>query len=475
MKMILSSIASLLTICAVASAAEKLYDEQYRPQFHFSPAKNWTNDPNGMVYYKGEYHLFFQHNPEGIEWGNMTWGHAVSSDMLQWSQLDHAILPDKLGTIFSGSAVVDWDNTAGFQTDDEKTIVCVYTSAGGTSTESQGQPFTQSIAYSNDRGRTFTKYEHNPVLQHLAGANRDPKIVWHVSTKKWIMILYLDDDKAKNDYILLSSPNLKQWTKLCVVSLPGATECPDFFELPVDGDATKTKWVFWCANNSYCLGQFDGTTFTAETDMLQTHWGTNRYAAQTFSDIPASEGRRIQIAWMNGGKYPDMPFNQQMSFPATLTLRSFPDGVRLCSRPVKEIDNLHGKQCTWSNLTLKPGDNPLAAMTGELFDIRLDVAPGTASEVGLNVRGTPIRYDVKEGKLSCLGTSAPVELCDGRLQLHILIDRSSIEIFTADGRANMAYCFLPPSNNKTLTLTAQGGEAVIRSLNVWELNSSWPK
>src|SRR5438132_5431207 len=160
------------------AAGASLYDEIYRPQFHFSAKKNWLNDPNGLVYYRGEYHLFFQHNPKGIEWGNMTWGHAVSSDLLHWQQLDNALLPDHLGTMFSGSAVVDWDNTAGLQTGDEKVIVCIYTSAG--------KPFTQSIAFSNDRGRNWKKYDRNPVLKHIAGANRDPNAIWAEAPKEWV-------------------------------------------------------------------------------------------------------------------------------------------------------------------------------------------------------------------------------------------------------------------------------------------------
>jgi sucrose-6-phosphate hydrolase SacC (GH32 family) len=478
----------MLTVCGAALTAEgvlgadsqakaepaksaKLYDERYRPQFHFSPAKNWTNDPNGMVFYQGEYHLFFQHNPTGINWGNMTWGHAVSPDMFHWTQLDHAIHPDKLGTIFSGSAVVDGDNTAGFQTGGEKPIVCIYTSAGGTSPESQGQPFTQSIAYSNDRGRTWTKYEKNPVLKHVVGSNRDPKVLWHGPSKKWIMALFLDG----NTYALFSSPNLKEWTRLCDVAMPGSGECPDFFELPIDGDARNTKWVFWGANNNYLLGTFDGRTFTKEAGPLQSHWGKHRYAAQTFSDVPAADGRRMQIAWMNGGQYPGMPFNQQMSLPVTLTLRTFPEGVRLCTLPVKELDKLHGNHRAWSDLALKPGEKALDGLSGDLFDIRLDIEPQNAAEVGLKVRGTPIQYNVKEKKLSCLGTSAPVELVNGRLAFRVLVDRSSIEIFAADGRINMAYCFLPPEGDKSLAVFSQSGEAKVRSLDVWELTSTWPQ
>ena len=218
--------------------AEDLYREKLRPQFHFSSRRGWNNDPNGLVYYDGEYHLFYQHNPFGWRWGNMHWGHAVSPDLVHWTELPDALCPDALGTIYSGSAVVDKQNTAGFQTGDEQVLVCIYTSAGSHAPASV--PFTQSIAYSNDRGRTWTKYDGNPALGHLRGANRDPKVVWHEPTSKWIMALYLDGD----DYALFGSPDLKSWEKLCDVVMPSTGECPDFFELPVNGDAANTRWVY---------------------------------------------------------------------------------------------------------------------------------------------------------------------------------------------------------------------------------------
>jgi len=446
----------------VLMITDKLYQETYRPQFHFTPAKNWTNDPNGLLFYKGEYHLFFQHNPTGIDWGNMTWGHAVSPDMVHWTPLDNAIHPDALGTIFSGSGVVDWANTAGFQAGDEKVLVAIYTSAG--------KPFTQSIAYSNDRGRTWTKYEKNPVLAHVAGENRDPKVLWHGPSKQWIMALYLD----KNDYALFGSPNLKQWTRLCDVPMPGSGECPDFFELAVDGDAKNTRWVFWGASGACLLGAFDGKTFTKESGPHPSNWGGNNYAAQTWSDVPPSDGRRLQIAWMNGGKYPGMPFNQQMAFPCELTLRTTPAGIRLYRRPIREIETIHARKHAWSNLALKPGENPLAGLSGELFEIRAEIEPGPAAEIGFTLRGEKVQYDVAKKTVTCLLKTAPLPLENGKVRLQILLDRTSIEVFGNDGLISMPTCFLPDLTNRTLGIYAVGGEAKIVSLEVYELKSAWP-
>jgi hypothetical protein len=207
------------------TGTEDLYRETNRPQFHFSPARGWTNDPNGCMFYKGEYHLFFQHNPFGWAWGNMTWGHAVSTDLVHWTEIGDALHPDALGTMFSGSGVVDTENTTGFKTGDEDPMVCIYTSAGGTNPWSKDQPFTQSIAYSNDRGRTWQAYEKNPVVGHIIGSNRDPKVIWHAPSKRWVMVLYLEG----NDYAVFHSPDLKEWTQACDVTLPNASECPDIF------------------------------------------------------------------------------------------------------------------------------------------------------------------------------------------------------------------------------------------------------
>jgi len=442
------------------------YPEKYRPPFNFSPQKNWTNDPNGLVYYKGEYHLFFQHNPFGINWGNMTWGHAISKDLIHWKQLPNAIEPDELGTIYSGSAVVDWHNTAGFQTGNENVLVAFYTSAGKHAPVKR--PYTQSIAYSNDRGRTWTKYKNNPVIEHIRAQNRDPKVVWHEPTKTWIMALYLDN----NDFALLSSKNLKQWTHLQDIKLPGSSECPDFFELPVDGDPADTHWVFWGADGRYLLGTFDGHKFTPQSEPLESRVG-NYYAAQTWTDIPKSDGRRIQIAWMAGGQFPDMPFNQQMSIPCELTLRTFPEGIRLCRVPVTEIKKLRGKRYSWKDVPLKPGQNLLCGISGELLEIQSEIELGKARKVGFTLHGNPLVYNVREKTLSCKDQKVSLTSVDKKIKLHILIDRTSIEIFANDGRVSMFFCFPLDPCNTLLEIFARRGQANIKTLNVWKLKSIW--
>jgi fructan beta-fructosidase len=438
-----------------------LYDETYRPQFHFTAQKNWLNDPNGLVYYAGEYHLFFQHDPRSNNPAHMSWGHAVSTDLLHWKQLDNAIAPDKFGDIWSGSAVVDENNTTGFQTGTEKPIVAIYTAAG--------HPFTQRISYSIDRGRTWTKYP-TAVLPHIIGGDRDPKVIWHAATKQWIMALYLDGQ----DYALFTSPDLKSFAKLQDVPPFGNGECPDFFPMPVDGNAGTIKWVFSGANGRYVTGDFDGHKFVLDSPRSQMiDWGKNYYAAQTYSGIPAADGRRIQIAWMNGGKYPGMPFNQQMSFPCELTLRQFPEGLRICRTPVKEIELLHETPQQWKDLAVKAGEDPLKDLTGDLFDIRMKIEPGTAAKFGLNIRGCKLAYQVKNQTLTCLGRSTEVPLQDGRITLRVLVDRASIEVFANDGRVGLSSCFVPDPADKSLRFFCTGGTVHVDNMEIFPLRSAW--
>ena len=443
---------------------KNVYGEKYRPQFHFTPRRGWTNDPNGMVYYQGEYHLFFQHNPFSVDWGNMTWGHAVSKDMLHWEELPDAIIPDKLGTIYSGSAVVDWNNTSGFQTGDEKVLVAFYTSAGGHARPSV--PFTQSIAYSNDRGRTLTKYEGNPVIPHIEGGNRDPKVFWYEPTKSWIMALYIE----REDYMLFGSKNLKQWEKLCDIKNLGCSECPDMFELAVDGDSGNKKWVFWGGNGKYLIGSFDGKTFTKEAGPFDTKYGGNDYAAQTFSDIP--DGRRIMISWMQGGEYPGMPFNQQMSIPRVLTLKTTKDGVRLCMEPIKEIETIREKSLGKTAMAISTEYEKTVVSEFGLYDIELEYRlSDEATSQGVKIFGKTVEYDAAKKALNVDGVRAPLSSIDGELKLRILVDRTSIEVFANQGEVQIAKCYVPGDDDKITLFQKSGG--VEQGCKVHQLRSTW--
>lgn len=439
--------------------AQDLYREKYRPQVHFSSRRGWNNDPNGLVYYAGEYHLFYQHNPYGWGWGNMHWGHAVSPDMIHWQELPVALYPDEHGTCFSGSAVVDHHNTAGFQTGAEKPMVCIYTAAG--------DPVTQCLAYSNDRGRTWTKYEGNPVLPHLVGSNRDPKVIWYEPDRKWIMALYLDG----HDFGLFSSPDLKQWEKLCDVHVEGNSECPEFFALPLDGNANDVRWVFYGGTGAYRVGRFDGKTFTPETEPQRLHYGNCFYASQTFNDEP--QGRRIVIGW-GTMEMPGMPFNQMMDLPVELTLKSGPEGPRLAVRPAAEVASLRGQRHSFKEAQFDGEANPLAGLKGDLWDIEATFELQGATQVGFHVRGIPVMYHAGNRQLSCLNCTAPLEPTEGKLKLRLIVDRTSIEIFGGEGEVYMPIGVIPSDELHGLEVFARGGRAVV-SLDVYALESIWAR
>lgn len=470
------TITTILLACASMAVAESPvnpeadpypdvdYKQKYRPQFHFTSKKNWHNDPNGLVYYDGEYHLFFQHNPSGINWGNMSWAHAVSKDMVHWKQIQHAILPYDGGAIWSGSGTVDWKNSTGFGKagkDAHKPIVLCYSHAR--------KPFTQHVVYSIDRGRTWTRYKGNPVLpnQRMRDSERDPKIFWHEPTKKWVLVLY----GARGHAGFFNSDDLKKWTKVSHFTRHPFNECPDLFELPVDGDKKKTKWVLHDGPFIYSLGTFDGKTFKIEETPGKGDLGGNFYAAQTFSDTP--DGRVIQIAWMKGSDFPKkgMPFNQQMSFPCVLTLRTTDDGVRLYRWPVKEIESLYKKEHKVEKTPLKPGDNPLKDIKAELIDLYADITMGSAKKVVFNLRGSAVTYD--GSTLTAPGGAGSLKPQDGRITVRILVDRGSVEVFGNEGRLSMTTYALHEPENLNLSLTVEGGEAVVNTLIVNELKSAW--
>ena len=446
--------------------AEHMYRESLRGQFHFSPRRGWNNDPNGMVFHNGEYHLFFQHNPYGWGWGNMHWGHAVSKDLVHWEELGDKLLPDDMGPMFSGSAVVDWKNSSGFGKDGNPPLVLFYTAAGN--------PTTQCIAYSND-GRTFTKYSGNPIVKQITGGNRDPKVIWHEPSQQWVMTLYVEW-RGKHTIHFFTSPNLRDWKLASITNgdAPGGRflfECPDFFELAVDGDAARKSWVLLGADSAYALGTFDGNKFLPDVTRLPGHRGKGFYAAQSFSDVP--DGRRIFIGWWQT-ETKGMPFNQSMTVPLELKLTQTDDGPRMTFSPVKELEVLRTKTHRPDVKSLKPGDkNPLDAISAELVEVRVEFEPGDAKEGVFNIRDIMVAYDVQKQELSVAGHRAPAPLRDGKQRLIIYCDRTGAEVFASDGLCYVPMPFNTKPDNTRLFFEARGGTAKVNVLEVHELRSAW--
>jgi len=446
--------------------AQALYREDARGQFHFSPKRGWNNDPNGCVYYNGEYHLFFQHNPYGWGWGNMHWGHAVSKDLVHWEELGDKLLPDSMGPMFSGSAVVDWNNTSGFGTESKPPLVLIYTAAGN--------PTVQGIAYSTD-GRNFTKYSENPVLPQITPGNRDPKVFWHQATKNWVMVLYVEW-KSKHTVHFFTSSNLKEWELASISNgdAPGGGflfECPDFFPLKIDDQSDRTKWVLLGANSEYAVGDFDGKKFTPDATRMRGHRGKGFYAAQSFSDEP--KGRRVLIGWWQT-ETKGSPFNQSMTLPLELGLRQTDDGPRMTFQPVQELQALRAKTHRISIGEIAPGDkNPLDEIESDLLEIQVEFDVSQANEIVLNVRDVMVEYNCAKQELSVAGQRVAAPAVGGKQRLRIYCDRTGVEVFASEG-----LCYVPmPYNtrieNKKSFFEVRGGTAMIESLVVHELQSAW--
>ena len=438
-----------------------LYREALRPQLHFSAQRGWLNDPNGMVYADGEYHLYFQHNPYGTEWGNMHWGHAVSRDLAHWRELPIALYPFAPNdAVFSGSAVVDKDNSSGWKQDANELIVAAYTSTA------RGE----AIVYSNDRGRTFTEYANNPVVKHNG---RDPRLLWHAPTQRWVMAVYSEDgsqsdETQKHRIDFYSSPDLKAWTFESRIN--NFYECPDIFELPLDGDAKNTRWILTAANSEYRIGSFDGKTFTPESGKLIGSRGRGFYAAQTFSHDP--KGRTVQIGWMQAPS-PAMSFNQAMSLPLQLSLRSTPAGPRLAWSPVEELKLLHTKTHDLGAPNLRPGaPNPAAQVSGELLELRATFTPPATGEVRFNLRGVPIIYNADKQQLSVQDLRVPLQSREGKIELKIFTDRTVYEIFANDGLVYVPLPIIPDAKNRAVDISASG-ETKFDALEIYQLKPIW--
>ena len=443
----------------------ELYQEPLRPQFHFTARywndyrlnpqqhqEGWINDVNGLVYFDGEYHFFAQ------RWWSC-WLHAISTDLIHWRELEPAFgAGGPFGGTQSGGGIVDYANASGLGTGNEPVMVAFWSSTDNLS---------QCISYSLDRGRTWAKYDRNPVLVH---PHRDPNVFWHEPGRKWVMILYGPPDDS---YVLFASTNLLNWEKLSAI--PGMYECPDMFPLPLDGDKEREKWVVVDGSGDYVVGSFDGVRFESETPKLKGDCGRNFYATMTFDGMPVEDGRRIQMAWMRGGEYPDMPFNQQITFPCELALRMFPEGIRMCRYPVREIEKLHADAFLLNNRILKPGENPLAAIKGDTFDIsvEVDLSKSSCDEFVFNVRGNRVAYNVVEQQLDSCGSRAELKPRSGKLQLRILVDRMSVECFGNQGEVSITNVARAQDSDPPLSLRTLGGDVFIQSLAVHELRSIW--
>lgn len=445
----------------VINGQDSLYKESNRPQIHFSSRRGWNNDPNGMVFYDGEYHLFYQHNPFEREWQNMCWGHAVSSDLIHWEELPDAMVPDTLGLIFSGTAVIDYDNTSGFGKDGIPPMIAIYTADSPDNER-------QCIAYSLGKGRTFTKYAGNPVIDSKEKWNckdlRDPNVFWYEPGKSWVMVLYERDGNS-----IYTSANLKEWEYQSHTT--GFFECPQFFELAVDGNIKNKKWVMYGASGTYMIGSFDGKTFTPEAGKY--YYGNGAlYAAQTFNNIPASDGRRIQIGW---GRivHPGMPFKSMMLLPTELTLRTTKEGIRMFSAPVKEVSLLQGKESSWEGLDGNKASEVLQEFNNAVsLRIKTSIKLSYSTDAGLNLFGQTIfKYDMNYNQINGLFYS-PEDRTSTEISADIIIDKTSIEVFVDNGAFSYAIERKAVPGNKD-GFKLFGNNIEVKSLKVYPMKSIW--
>jgi sucrose-6-phosphate hydrolase SacC (GH32 family) len=465
---------------------KNLYKEKHRPQLHFSTIRGWINDPNGLVYYDGEYHLFFQHYPYGYYWGQPHWGHAVSTDLVHWQQLPDALIRHELGGIYSGSSVIDYENTSGFKTGENDVMVAIYTT---TRAFKDREADCQNIAYSHDKGRTFTDYENNPVIGDrtdvLGTYNaRDPKVIWHEPTGKWVMIVY-----ERIGHSVFTSANLKEWAYQSHIQT--FWECPELFELPIDGDPGNTKWVMYDVTGDYLIGDFDGKKFTEEAGRFNYLQG-KFFAAQTFTNVPDQDGRRIQVGYVEIPGWVDVPqpgppFNGLMSFPTELTLRKTANGVRMFNEPVKEIEKLHLKEYKWEGLALDEANEKLSAIDAELLHVKCEIENINAIAYSIIFGDDVLYYTLKPNyfyyneeaeEAESFRIKYLPELGSNTMSYEFIVDRTSLEVFVDRGRFTMILPrILNPENRGMHFGAGDGGQTIndikINNLEVYEMQSIW--
>lgn len=489
------------------------YQEQYRPRFHFSPEANWMNDPNGMVYFGGEYHLFYQYYPDSTVWGPMHWGHAVSTDLVSWKHLPVALYPDSLGYIFSGSAVIDSKNTSGLGSETDPAMIAIFTYHNPESEKAGYKTFqNQGIAFSTDKGRTWTKYSGNPVLKNPGIRDfRDPKVFWHDPTGRWIMILAVHDRVH-----LYSSPNLLNWTFESefgkgMGAHGGVWECPDLFKLKVEGSDTS-KWVMFVSINpggpnggsatQYFTGEFDGHKFVPEnTNEKWVDWGRDNYAGVTWSNIPDTDNRRLFLGWMSNWDYatvvPTKVWRSAMTFPRELSLITDNNQHFLTSKPVREIEKLREKSALiFSDPRTVTGEKVIHSDSLNLMQCELmfdfNLADSKYDSIGIILENSiherlVIGYSSDKKQFFTdrsnagnsnfsekFGTVATAPYNAGnKLRIRLIVDAASAELFVDDGRLVMTNIVFPTKGFTVLKIFSTGGEVLIDHSEIYNLKSIW--
>ena len=502
---------------------DSYYNEPYRPQYHFSPPANWMNDPNGMVYYEGEYHLFYQYYPDSTVWGPMHWGHAVTTDLVRWEHLPIALYPDSLGYIFSGSAVIDWENTSGFGKDGTPPMIAIFTHHLMKGERAGRTDFQyQSIAYSLDKGRTWTKYKNNPVVPNTEKIKnfRDPKVIWDEASDQWLMVF------AAGDHVMFwGSPNMKDWTHLSnwgknSGAHGGVWECPDIFPMTVAG-TKEVKYVLLLSINpgapnggsgtQYFVGDFDGKEFKLDSGFkkevtneqgIWLDYGRDNYAGVTWSNIPKEDGRHLFIGWMSNWDYaqvvPTEKWRSAMTLPRSLELVKKDNKYRLHSIPVKELEKLRKTTMALSPTTVKdsfllPTPNGLDFTQCEL-EFSIGLTTTTADAFGLilrNKKGEAYRFGYRKSskqffseRTTTLGNAFSPKFAhqqemalrierDPIVEFRIFVDHSSIEIFTDDGAVVLTEIFFPSEPFDEIGLFSEGGEVVFTGFKVFGVAGIW--
>ncbi len=493
------------------TSIETIGKEKFRPQFHFTPQANWMNDPNGMVYYEGEYHLFYQYYPDSTVWGPMHWGHAVSNDLVHWDHLPIALYPDSLGYIFSGSAVIDWENTTGFGSKDNPAMVAIYTyhNMDGERAGKNNYQY-QALAYSLDKGRTWKKYKNNPVLPNSGIRDfRDPKVIWHEESKQWVMIL------SGGDIVkLYSSKDLKSWTfesdfGMGIGAHGGVWECPDLFPINVEG-TNDTKWIMLVSINpggpnggsatQYFVGDFDGKTFIPEkNDSDWLDYGKDNYAGVTWSDIPKEDGRRLFIGWMSNWIYaqtvPTESWRSAMTLPREIKLINEGGQYQITTLPVKEFEDskilkmqinkmlfsgmsdinnidLDLSSCEL-NFVFKPLDGSLNGHT-TAFGLLLKNDAEEELKIGYNMLSKQVFIDRTKINTQFKDSNylsedvAPYSIGD-EIKMKIIIDASSVEVFVDEGKLAMTNILFPDSAFNKLSLFSSLGSVELESAAIFNV------